>query len=141
MDNKITVENLEMEINRIEQDAPLNCVNLERLVLYCKAKKYLAMDHEEFTEEDAKAWIARMKPAARWTQDQTTAVMRQHGYDHKPCEFWVVMNSLVSDYGDTMARYGLDRPDVWAEMAHDWLEDDDAETGKTERYFRAIVRH
>ena len=52
MDNKITIENLEMEINRIKQEAPLNCVNLERLVLYCKAKKYLALEQEEFTEED-----------------------------------------------------------------------------------------
>ncbi len=141
MDNKITVENLEMEINRIKQEAPLNCVNLERLVIYCKAKKYLAMEQEEFTEEDAKEWVEHMRPAARWTKDQTTAVMHQHGYNHKPCEFWAVMNALVSDYGDTMAKYGADRPDVWAELAHDWLDDEDAEKGKAGRYFREIVMH
>lgn len=137
---KITVENIDKQIKQLLDETPLNCVNLERFVLYSKAKKYLHMEHHEFTEEDATTWVEQMYPAARWTKDQTTSVMHQHGYMHKPCEFWVVMNSLASDYGDTMAKYGLDRPEVWAEMAHDWLDDQDAKPGKTGNYYREIVR-
>ena len=52
----------------------------------------------------AKEWATHMNPPARWTMDQTTAVMRQQGYNHKPCKFYAVMNALASDYGKTMAK-------------------------------------
>lgn len=45
----------------------------------------------------------------------------------------------VSDYGKTIAKYGMDKPDVWAELAHDWLDDKDSADGKTEIYYREIV--
>jgi hypothetical protein len=51
------------------------------------------------------------------------------------------MNSLASDYGHTFIKFNIDRPDIWAELAHDWLYDMDAEDDKAGRYFRDIVRH
>lgn len=137
----ITVANIEKEIKKLLDHAPLTCENLDKFVLMCKAMKHLSGMHYEFTEEDARAWAKKMNPPARWTMDQTTIVLRQKGYDHKPCEFYAVMNSLFSDYGKTVAKHGLDKPDFWAEMAHDWLDDLDAEEGKVGRYFRDIVRH
>ena len=62
-------------------------------------------------------------------------------YDHKPCEFYAVMNMLNSDLGRTMAKYGADRPEIWASLAHDWLADPDAEPDKLGRYWRDIVLH
>jgi hypothetical protein len=138
---KITVENIEKEINMMLEELPLNCVNLERFVLYSKAKKYLCKEHHGLTDEEARMWVEHMHPAARWTKDQTTAVMHQKGYDHKPCEFWAVMNALVSDYGSTMSKYGADRADVWADLAHDWLNDSDAVANKAGMYFKTIVMH
>ena len=137
----ITIENIEHEMEELLDNAPLTCGNLEKFVLLARAMKYMGRVHREFTEEDAREWARHMNPPARWTMDQTTAVMRQQGYNYKPCEFYVVMNSLVSDYGKTMAKYGADRPDVWADLAHDWLDDMDAEDGKVGRYWRDIVRH
>ena len=51
------------------------------------------------------------------------------------------MNMLNSDVGKTMARYGADRTEVWASLAHDWLSDIDAEPDKLGRYWRDIVKH
>lgn len=52
-----------------------------------------------------------------------------------------MMNSLASDYGKTMAKYGADKPEIWAELANDWLNDADAKDGKATIYFRDIVQH
>lgn len=137
----ITVENIEKEMMELLNEAPMTCANLEKFVLLAKSMKYMGRVHREFTEEDAREWVSHMNPPARWTMDQTTAVMNQRGYHHKPCEFWVVMNMLASDYGATMAKYGADKPEVWADLAHNWLDDADADDGKTGRYWRDIAKH
>ena len=137
----ITIDNIEKEIEKLLDEAPMSCANLEKFVLLCRAMKYMGRVHREFTEDDAYKWVKHMDPPARWTKDQTTAVMRQYGYEHKPCEFYAVMNMLASDYASTAAKYGVDRVDYWADMAHDWLEDKDADSDKAGKYWRDIVRH
>jgi hypothetical protein len=138
---KFTQPDIEAWIQEFVRDMPLTPANAEKLNIMCKAMKNMGFVNMTFTEEDAKEWAKHMSPPARWTMEQTTAVMHQHGYSHKPCEFYAVMNALASDYGKTMEKYGVDRPDVWAELAHDWLNDADAEDGKVGRYWRDIVRH
>lgn len=137
----ITAKNIEKEMMELLDKAPMTCANLEKFVLLAKSMKYMGRVHREFTEEDAREWVSHMNPPARWTMDQTTAVMQQRGYNHRPCEFYAVMNALASDYGKSIAKYGVDRPDVWADLAHDWLEDADAADGKVGRYWRDIVEH
>lgn len=138
---KFTQPDIEKWLQEFVRDMPLTCANAEKFNIMCKAMKNVGFMSMEFTEEDAKEWAKHMNPPARWTMDQTTAVMHQYGYKYKPCEFYVVMNALASDYGRTMAKYGADRPDVWADLAHDWLDDLDAQGGKVGRYWRDIVRH
>lgn len=137
----ITIPNIEDEIQYLLDHAPMNCDNLERFVLLSKAMKYMSHTHREFTEADAKEWAAHMEPPARWSMEQTTAEMRKHGFHHKPYEFYAAMNMLFSDYGKTVIKYGLDKPEFWAAMANDFLDDQDAEDMKIGRYWRDIVRH
>lgn len=137
----ITIENIEKEIDCILEHKPLTRNNLEEFVLLCRAMKYMGRIHRKFTEEDATEWAKHMDPPARWTMEQTTAVMHQYGYSHKPCEFWVTMNMLFSDYGKTMIKFGADKPEIWASMAHDFLDDPDAVKDKVGKYWRDIVKH
>jgi hypothetical protein len=136
----ITVENVEKEMTELLDEAPMTCANLEKFVLLARTMEYMGKVHKEFTEEDAKEWAKHMNPPARWTMDQTTAVMQQRGYNHKPCEFWVVMNMLASDYGKTAAKYGVDKPEFWADLTCDFIGDADAVDGKVGRYWRDIVK-
>ena len=137
----ITIENIEHEMEELLDNAPLTCTNLEKFVLLARSVKYMGKVRREFTEEDAREWVSHMNPPARWTMDQTTAVMNQRGYHHRPCEFWAVMNMLVSDYGATMAKYGADKPEVWADMADAFIKDADAAGDKVGRYWRDIAQH
>lgn len=138
---QFTQKHIEEWLEEFVEEMPLTCANAEKFNIMCKAMENLGFMGREFTEEDAKAWVASMNPPAKWTMEQTTDVMNKQGYSHRPCEFWAVMNALYSDYGKTMAKYGADKPEVWAALAHDWLDDADAEDGKAGRYWRDIVRH
>lgn len=137
----ITLENIEKDIQHILKHKEMSCDSLEKFVLLCQSMEYMGKMRHEFTEEDAKEWAKHMNPPARWTMDQTTAVMHQNGYNHKPCEFWVVMNMLFSDYGKTMIKNNMDKPEVWAALANDFLDDGDAVKDKVGRYWRDIVKH
>ena len=137
----ITKANIESEITKMLEHAPMTFDNLERYVLLCKAMKYIDHTDREFTETDAKGWVSHMDPPGRWTMEQTTAVMHSMGYDHRPCIFYAVMNMMWSDYGSVVKRHGVDKAEFWAEMSHAFISDPDAEDMKVGRYWRDIVQH
>ena len=141
MDGRITIPNIDRETKELLAKGWLCRDDLKMLVLLGEAMEMMGHVDREFTEEDAKKWVSQMDPPGKWTMEQTTAVMQQHGYHHKPCVFYAVMNMLWSDYGKTVVKHGLDRADFWAELAHDFIEDPDAEDMKVGRYWRDIARH
>ena len=51
------------------------------------------------------------------------------------------MNAMYSDYCKVAKRYGVDRPEFFAEMAKAWLEDKDAVPNKAAMYYDCIVKH
>lgn len=136
---KITKANVSREISELLESCPMTWQNLERLSLLYKVRKYIQCEKKSLTEAEAQEWCKHMDPSARWSMEQTTSFLQQKGYCHDPIEFYAVINSMVSDYGKTIAKYGMDKPDVWAELAHDWLDDKDSADGKTEIYYREIV--
>ena len=138
---KITNECIEKELTVMLEKGSLTPGNVRWINDLSLLMQNLKKMHHEFTEEDAKEWAKHMNPPARWTMDQTTAVMHQNGYNHNPCEFWVVMNMLFSDYGKTMIKNNMDKPEVWAALANDFLDDGDAVKDKVGRYWRDIVKH
>ena len=87
----------------------------------------------EFTEDDAKAWTARMKNAdgttgPHWTMEQTTAVAESMGIQAPAVPRWawgVTMNMMYSDYYPVAVEFGLNRPEFYAALAKAFLLDKD----------------
>lgn len=136
----IDLKSIDNEIREL-MGKPMTPGNIRLMADLRQARKCVRDMGEEFTEDDAKAWVAAMKPGAKWTMEQTSALMASKGYSHRPCEFWVVMNMLYSDYGKMLARYNADKPEVYADMADAFLTDPDAAPHKVGRYWREIVAH
>ena len=89
-----------------------------------------ALRREGFTEDDAKAWTARMEnedgtTGPHWTMEQTDAVANITGVSVKPCTWWAAMNMMYSDYYGVAAKYGLDRPEFYADLAKAFIMDKD----------------
>ena len=105
--------------------------------------------HKKLTREEAEHWVNQMdKPdgsgkGGKWTYENTTQILKQKGYDDvDPVDFYVAMNMLYSDYGKTLAKHGINNVDVYADLALNWIEDEDIESGKmkTSDYYYYIVK-
>ena len=103
----------------------------------------------EFTREDAEKWVSHMEnedgtTGAHWTMEQTDAVANITGVHVKSCVWWAAMNMMYSDYYGVAAKYGLDRPEFYADLAKAFLMDKDAggAEAKMAGYYHGIVlRH
>lgn len=145
----LTCEYFEQEIDDILSRKSLSCNELEVLKNLLVTKHFLGKEMSEtskMSEETAREWVSKMEntdgtTGAHWTIDATTAVRDKLGLKHIcKYEFWAVMNSLYSDYGKTLAKANV-TPEIYGELARDWIEDDDAVKAKASAYYRYVVAH
>ena len=113
----------------------------------CNADK-ITMEPEAstFTEDDARRWTEHMENddgsmGAHWTLEQTTAVANSIGVHVDPWIWYAAMNMMYSDYWESATRYGVDRPEYYADLAKEFLFDKDAggPEAKIAGYYHGIV--
>jgi hypothetical protein len=91
-----------------------------------------------FTKESAKHAVSKMKnkdgsTGEHWSKDITDRVLESKGYDFNPCDWYVALNMIYSDY------YKAGRSDeTYIELAYDFLADKDAPEDKMKKYYRAM---
>lgn len=137
MIDKYKIDN---EIREVMQ-RPMTAGNVALLAQLHQARQCVDGMCDELTDEEARNWAAHMDPPAKWSQDQTTAVMHSRGYTHNPRDFWLAMCAMQSDYGKVAQKYNMDKPEFYADLADAFLSDPDAKRGKLARYYRDIVEH
>ena len=113
----------------------------------CKADK-ITMESEAstFTEDDARRWTEHMENddgsmGAHWTLEQTTAVANSIGEHVDPWIWFAALNMEYSDNFDVAQKYGLDRPEYYADLAKAFLFDKDGggPEAKIAGYYHGIV--
>lgn len=144
---------------RLEEymDMPVNAHNIEVIsdtvsCLDCledyerETKEYVKSERTgRLTREDAEEWTRHMKNAdgsrgEHWSYEQTEQVRKQHGFDCNPTAFYAAMNMAYSDYYNTAQEFGLNNPDFYAKIAHDFLDDEDAAPNKIAVYRECIAK-
>lgn len=113
----------------------------------CKADK-ITMESEAstFTEDDARRWTEHMENddgsmGAHWTLEQATAVANSIGVHVDPWIWFAAFNMEYSDGFDVAQKYGLDRPEYYADLAKAFLFDKDGGGPETKiaGYYHGIV--
>lgn len=113
----------------------------------CKADK-ITMEPEAstFTEDAARRWTEHMdnddgSMGAHWTLEQTTAVANSIGVHVDPWIWFAALNMEYSDNFDVAQKYGLDRPEYYADLAKAFLFDKDGggPEAKIAGYYHGIV--
>lgn len=113
----------------------------------CKADK-ITMESEAstFTEDDARRWTEHMENddgsmGAHWTLEQTTAVANSIGVHVDPWIWFAALNMEYSDNFEVAQKYGLDRPEYYADLAKAFLFDKDGggPEAKIAGYYHGIV--
>ena len=106
---------------------------------------------EALTHEDVMRWYSKMQnddgsTGQHWTEDQTASIAAAIGvaFDHITAEeFCAAMNMMYSDYFPVGVKYGVDRPEFYADLAKAFLFDKDgpAPKEKLAAYYHGIVAH
>lgn len=102
--------------------------------------------HMDLDQMSAEQWMRNMEKedgskGPKWSKEQVKPYMAQVGYHGPEYKFWAVMNALYSDYCKIAKKYGVDRPEYYAELTKAWLEDKDAKPEKAGLYYKYIVKH
>ena len=113
----------------------------------CKADKITTEpEASTFTEDDARRWTEHMENddgsmGAHWTLEQTTAVANSIGVHVDPWIWFAALNMEYSDNFDVAQKYGLDRPEYYADLAKAFLFDEDGggPEAKIAGYYHGIV--
>lgn len=113
----------------------------------CKADKItIESEASTFTEDDARRWTEHMENddgsmGAHWTLEQTTAVANSIGVHVDPWIWFAALNMEYSDGFDVAQKYGLDRPEYYADLAKAFLFDKDGggPEAKIAGYYHGIV--
>src|SRR5699024_7591482 len=113
--------------------------------------KHSEMEDYEISDQEIQMWLKEMENedgtrGAHWTKEQTTPLAKSHGVmlneDVDETIWNLVMNIVYSDNCKTAKKYGVDKPDYYADLAKDWLEDEDGLQGreKVSAYYENIVK-
>ncbi len=100
--------------------------------------------------EMADEWTRNMKnedgtKGPHWTFEQAKQLMAQKGIDcGSPESFWAILCAMYSDYCAVLKKHGLNKTDVYVDLACAWLNDQDAVGGggsqKAGAYYEHIVK-
>ena len=109
-------------------------------------EKHQGKESKELDPKTAYEWSEMLQnedgsKGVHWTEEEVKPYMMQVRFSGNPIEFWIMMNALYSDYCKVAKRYGVDRPEFFAEMTKSWLEDKDAVQNKAAMYYECIVKH
>ena len=98
-----------------------------------------------FNRQMAEDWVSRMQNAdgtrgPHFSMEKAKEVMKQYNADCDPVEFWVVLNSLYSDYDQALKKNNASTLELYACLAKAWLEDQDAVSNKLAAYYTYVVK-
>lgn len=103
-------------------------------------------DAADFTEADARRWTEHMEnddgsKGPNWTLEQATAVANSIGVHVDPWIWFAALNMEYSDGFDVAQKYGLDRPEYYADLAKAFLFDKDGggPEAKIAGYYHGVV--
>ena len=99
-----------------------------------------------FNRQMAEEWVSQMRNAdgtrgPHFSMEKAKEVMKQYNVDCDPLEFWVVINSLYSDYDQALKKNNASTLELYACLAKAWIEDQDAVPNKLAAYYTYVVKH
>lgn len=106
---------------------------------------YEEKHHGKMDRQTAQYWVDNMKNAdgstgGHYSIAETNMMLKNHGWNCDPVEFWVAVNAMWSDGVETARMFGVDRDEYWAARGREFLMDADAWPDKLERYYWNVVK-
>jgi hypothetical protein len=98
-----------------------------------------------FNRQMAEEWVSQMQNSdgtrgPHFSTEKAKEVMKQYNVDCDPLEFYVVLNSLYSDYDQALKKNNASNLELYACLAKAWIEDKDAVPNKAAAYYTYVVQ-
>lgn len=88
------------------------------------------------SEEMAQEWIYSMKPfGMKWSFEQAKTIIGEQKLSVEPIDFWAIMNAMYNDYNGIFGE----EINTYIRLTMDFLNDVDANKGKTYNYWKYIA--
>lgn len=91
-------------------------------------------------EHTARKWVKDMDGGEHFKVEQSDQLRNSVCPGCERWEFYVALNAMHSDHCETMKKLGMDKPEVYAHLAKDFLEDKDAKPNKLRTYMETIAK-
>lgn len=92
-----------------------------------------------FDLEWAQDKVRSMSPSGeRWTYDEVVDFVKTKGINDCFKEYYMVMNMYYNDSQSTGQKYASSSPDFYYDLAHDFINDEDAPCHKVAKYFTMV---
>lgn len=91
-------------------------------------------------EHKAREWVKKMTSGEHFKPEITDQLKNAICPDCDKWEFYAAMNAMYSDYSKTAQRMGMDKADFYANLAKDFLKDEDAKPNKLYRYMTEVAK-
>lgn len=91
-------------------------------------------------EHTARKWVGKMDGGEKYKPEQIEQLRQSICPECNKWEFYVAMNAMYSDYCKTAKEMGIDKPDLYARLARDFLMDEDAKPHKLRMYMETIAK-
>lgn len=79
----------------------------------------------------------------KWSPDMPKPLAQKYGIPTNGQKFWelyTMANAMYSDHSEVARKFGVTSPEFCVCMTKVWLDDKDAESGKTALYYDYFVR-
>ena len=95
---------------------------------------------EPVDEHTARMWVQRMDGGEKFKPEQTDQFRAALCPHCDKWEYYTAINAMYSDYCETAKKMGMDKPEFYANLAKDFLNDKDAGPHKLRKYMETIPK-
>lgn len=102
---------------------------------------------QHFDRKTAEEWTSRMKNAdgtsgPHFSMEKAQEIMKQHGVDYDPVQFWAALNASYSDVVGVFKKHNINTLEAYVDYTIAfWFEDKDAVDDKLAAYYANVVKH
>lgn len=91
-------------------------------------------------EHTARKWVEKMDGGEHFKMEQADQLRTTICPDCDKAEFYVALNAMYSDHCESAKKLGMDKPEFYAHLAKDFLNDKDAKPNKLRIYMTYIPK-
>lgn len=91
-------------------------------------------------EQTARMWVNKMDGGEHFKAEHAEQLRAATCPECERWEFYVAINAMYNDHCASAKKFGIDKPEYYAQLAKEFLQDEDAKRHKLRKYMTMIAK-